>query len=1389
MPVPGREFAHTAWRTLLLALAAAAGVGALVLSGPTGWTAGQPAGVQSSAPRIPLAFAPNVGQTDRVVDYVARGSGYTIFLTRQEAVIALRGSRGKRAVVRLRLRDASAGTRPEPLDRLPGRVNYFVGDRPDRWRRDIPTFARVLYRDVYPGIDVVYYGNERRLEYDFHVSPGSSPGRIRLSYAGADGVRIGKQGQLLVDVGGRQLRQPPPTAWQDAGGVRRPVSVGYELRRAGVGFRLGPYDSSKPLVIDPLLAYSTYLGGIGEDSGNDIAVDAEGNAYIAGTTASADFPTTPNAYSTTTNEAFVTKLNAAGTALVYSTYLGGSWNGDEARGIAVDAAGSAYVTGSTNSPDFPTMNAFQSSRKGPSDAFVTKLAPTGSALAYSTYLGGEDGVIGFGSAYDEGFAIAVDAAGSAYVTGLTQSKDFPTLNPVQPAANGNEVSIVDAFVTKFQPSGTALTYSTFLGGTYREEGFGIAVDANGGAVVAGRTYSDDFPLANARRTTPVSVEGFVTRLTAAGNAFVYSTYLGGALDDEAHDVVSDDAGNAYVTGQTESNDFPTTPGAFDTRCGTVNYCSHQNRDAYVTKIAADGSAFGYSTFLGADGQDAANGIAVDATGSATVVGTSTGDFPLVDAVQPSFGGGSFDGFVSRLDALGSSLVHSTYLGGNLSDMPLGIGTGVQAGDVHFTGRTASTNLITTPGAFDRTGGNTCDPVACHDAFVVKIASGETVPDTTPPTVSLTAPSEGAIVRGTVRLAATASDDTAVRQLEFRVNGNTAGFDPYPPHESDWISTAVADGPATVTATASDPAGNSTTTAPRGVIVDNHVPETTITSAPNVLVASSTATFEFAADEPSTLECSLDGTPASPCSSSATYTGLSEGSHTFAVTAIDSAGNREATPATWTWTVDVTAPDTRILSAPAGTTNQTTAEFAFDASETDATFECAQDGGGFQPCASPVAFTGLAAGAHTFQVRARDRAGNTEESPASHSWTIDVTPPAAPLISAPSDGSITNNPSVTVSGEAEAGSTVTVFDNGVAKGTVTADGTSGWSKPLGAVSDGTHTYVARATDGAGNMSAASSARTVTVDTTPPQTTITAGPPPETRATSASFSFTAEEGATFQCALDGGQFTPCTSPAVYTGLSVGSHTFGVRAVDRVGNPEPDPATRGWIVDHTPPETWIDSGPATMTTDLVAGLVFSASEAGTSFECAFDGEAFAPCSSPAQRIVALGDHTFSARARDAAGNLDLTPATWRWTVVSAPQPPAPPPPPPAPPPPPPASPPPPPAPPAPPPSPPRPTVGRASAALVSPTLTVDARGRAGVAIRCASARRCAGTVALRALRTNALLGRAPYSAGGRKTTVVRVRLAPGAARRVARLGRLRARALITGAKPRVVVLVARR
>ncbi len=481
--------------------------------------------------------------------------------------------------------------------------------------------------------------------------------------------------------------------------------------------RVGAYDAGRPLVIDPVLAYSTYLGGDNFDRSSAIAVDPLGNAYVTGFALSTDFPTTAGAVQATFGgggeDAFVTKLNPTGSGLVYSTYLGGTSN-DEAWGIGVDAAGSVYVTGFTLSTDFPaTAGAYQTTFFG-WDAFVTKLDPTGSSLVYSTSLG----------VSDEGFGIAVDALGNAYVTGISfpsiYTKNFPTTPGAFQTTFGG---VLDAFVTKLNPTGSALVYSTYLGGKDYDEGYRIAVDALGNAYVTGPTQSTDFPTTTgAFQTTFGGVFGyrqpFVTKLNPTGSALVYSTYLGGRGDSDSEGIAVDALGNAYVTGNT-TGAFPTTAGAFQTTLvGDI--------DAFVAKVNSAGSALVYSTYLGRSGNDQGKGIAVDAAGNAYVTGlTGSTDFPTTaGAFQATFGGGFYDAFVTKLDPTGSGLVYSTYLGGTGSDQAWGIAVvALPSPNAYVTGDTSSTDFPTTTRAFQTTAGG------LPDAFVVKIT--ESAP---PPTV-------------------------------------------------------------------------------------------------------------------------------------------------------------------------------------------------------------------------------------------------------------------------------------------------------------------------------------------------------------------------------------------------------------------------------------------------------------------------------------------------------------------------------------------------------------------------------------------------------------------------------------------------------------------------------
>src|SRR3989475_3979252 len=678
--------------------------------------------------KLPLIFEANQGQTDPQVKFLSRGSGYTLFLTPTEAVLALREGASARNVVdgspaakrergqplqgtvlRMKLLGANPTPRVTGVEELRGRSNYFIGNDPAKWRANVPTYAKVEYRDVYPGVNLVYYGNQRQLEFDFIVAPGADPQRIRLGVEGAERLDLDAQGDLVVHTGGAQVRLQQPHVYQmAANGVRQEIESRYVLNdHHEVEIWVAAYDTHKPLVIDPTLAYSTYLGGTGFDEGFGIAVDSLGQAYVTGVTASLDFPTTAGAFQSSSagsEDAFVTKLNPTGAVLVYSTYLGGT-NSDVGLGIAVDSLGQAYVTGETFSADFPTTaGAFQpSSPGGFSDAFVTKLNPTGAALAYSTYLGGTD--------FDEGFGIAVDTLGQAYVTGVISSLDFPmTAGVFQPRFAGGSL---DAFVTKLNPTGAALAYSTYLGGTGDENGFGIAVDATGNAYVTGLTNSNlDFPT-TARAVQRSSAGGisdaFVTKLNAAGAALVYSTYLGGTGDENGFGIAVDATGNAYVTGITFSPDFPTTARAFQP--------SSPGGDAFVTKLNPSGAALVYSTYLGGTGSDLGFGIAVDSFGNAYVTGqTFSSDFPTTEgAFQTTFGGGGgFDAFLTKVNPAGAALVYSTYLGGTSDDSGLGIAVD-SFGNAYVTGFTGSLDFPTL-GAFQTTSGDGAHAFAAKFSF-------------------------------------------------------------------------------------------------------------------------------------------------------------------------------------------------------------------------------------------------------------------------------------------------------------------------------------------------------------------------------------------------------------------------------------------------------------------------------------------------------------------------------------------------------------------------------------------------------------------------------------------------------------------------------------------------
>lgn len=736
---------------------------------------------------LPLAFEVNQGQTDSRVKFVSRGSGYTLFLTGTEAVLSLRqgsptkGSKpqarphqipvdnssasrpSQPAVLRLKMVGASPTSRVVGISELPGMSNYFLGNDPKKWRTNVINYAKVRYTDVYPGVDLVYYGKQGKLEYDFVVSPGADPSIIKLALNGADQLRLGQDGNLVVQVGSGTVTLHKPTIYQllptSSGRMSEPQAVNRKVVVDGrfiltaenrVAFQVGTYDRSRPLVIDPVLVYSSFLGGTSDEGGASIAVDSKGNAYVTGNTQSTDFPTTRGAFQRSFSgepqcgdplgpctDAFITKINASGTAIVYSTYLGGN-GADAPTGIAVDGSGNAYVTGHTRSANFPvTRGAFQSAYSGFSapcnqyfpcgDGFVTKINFSGSTLVYSTYLGGSEN--------ESPAGIAVDAARNAYVTGATDSPNFPTTAGSFKATfeyvscgtgpGGRERACSDGFVTKLNPYGTRLIYSTYLGGSSDDSSFAIAVDRFGNANVTGSTISSDFPVTEGAYQPQLNpgtcpwggspcFDAFVTRLNAAGTKLIYSTFLGGAGWDEGRSVAVNPSGNIYVAGQTPSPDFPVTPGAFQTTFGggiCNNWYSIYCSDVFVAKFnpyQSGPASLVYSTFIGGDKEEnpwsPGPPIAVDQWGNAHIGGfTWSANFPIVNPLQAtSFNAPTdVDAYLVKLNASGTAAIYSTYLGGNSWDSIDGLALDA-AGNLYITGVANSVDFPVTAGAFQKT---------------------------------------------------------------------------------------------------------------------------------------------------------------------------------------------------------------------------------------------------------------------------------------------------------------------------------------------------------------------------------------------------------------------------------------------------------------------------------------------------------------------------------------------------------------------------------------------------------------------------------------------------------------------------------------------------------------
>lgn len=690
--------------------------------------------VYESAQRV--SFEVNQGQADTEVKFFLRGRGYNFSLMQTGAVIVLHKSlRGRErspelikertglrstdqlesesysvAIMQMMLSGANPRAHIEGVEELPTKSHYFIGNDSREWRSDISHYSRVKYREVYPGVDLVYHGDQGQLEYDFIVAPRADYRRIVLNYAGVRKLRVDrKSGDLvLISKDGGELRQQRPTIFQEIAGERRYIDGSYELKtNQQIVFRIGEYDPTIPLTIDPAFVYSTYLGGSSDDIAYAVATDSSGNTYVTGRTYSTNFPTS-NAFRTFNSglrDLFITKFSPTGTIL-YSTYVGGSGD-DIGFGIAVNSSGEPYVTGWTNSSNFPLANALQPFYGGGNtDSFLVRLSSAGNSLLTSTYAGG--------NGEDVGYGIALDSSRNIYGTGYTTSTDLLTVNAIQSFNAGG----ADAFLLELSASGGALIFATYAGGSGNDFGNAITVDAAGYIYAIGDTASTDLTTVGALQSFNAGgFDAFLGKLAPSGGSIIFSTYAGGNGDDAGRGIAVDGSGNIYAAGFTNSTNLQLIVNAIQPTKGA-------GYDAFVAKLNSTGSSIFYSTFLGGNSDDACFALAVDSAGNAYLAGeTLSTNFYTVNALTAT-NAGAQDAFLTKLNPNGSSILFSTYLGGAARDTAEAIAVD-QTGNAYVVGITFSSNFPTANPARPSLAGVT-------DAFVVKIST--TTPSGQAPTI-------------------------------------------------------------------------------------------------------------------------------------------------------------------------------------------------------------------------------------------------------------------------------------------------------------------------------------------------------------------------------------------------------------------------------------------------------------------------------------------------------------------------------------------------------------------------------------------------------------------------------------------------------------------------------
>lgn len=864
--------------------------------------------------RLPLSFEANRGQAGEEVRYLSRTNDRHIYLTNSGAFIGVSyfsgtGTKNDEDLVKMELVGSTRQPEVSGTQELPGKVNYLIGNDPENWHTEIPTYGRVRYRGAYRGVDIVFYGNQRELEFDAVIAPGADPSGIRLRFQGSRGISLQPDGTLTIRTPHSSIAFRKPELYQDVDGKRIPVEGGFSLVGDQVSFRVGHYDSTRELVIDPTLVYSTYFG-YGQVI-SDMAVDSAGEVCVTGSTNGSKIPVTPGVYQYNSAQGapgYVSCLNAAGTQLRYSTYFGGT-RSDYPVSIAMDAAGNVYLAGSTYSADFPVKAGSYLTTKPSSTSyysgFVSKLGSNGTTLVWSTYLGGTGGDVISGA--------AIDSAGNAYVTGTTVSKDFPTKNA--PQNTYKTFGVITGFVAAIGSTGATLIYSSYLGGSGGDYPAAVALDSTANAYVTGYTDSSDFPTtASAFQKTRIGGGAcFVTKVPATGGTWTYSTLVSGTGYCQARAIAVDSRGQATFGGQAGGSDFPVTPLAFQKTNATY---SNSQSTGFVAQLNPAGSKLTIGSYLGGSANsDQVNSVALDSNGQIYLTGRAySKDFPVTsDALYPNARTGSADvGFVTVVSADGSSRVYSTYLGGSSEDKPAAIRLD-SGGSIYVAGYTSSSDFPVTQGALEYTYSPPAPYSSLSEAFITKV-SGLAATVTATPTFS---PASGTY---TSAQTVTISDATTGATIYYTTDGST------PTTSSTKYTSAITVSASTTinaiaTATGHSNSSVATATYTIGGVTPAAATPTfspvsgTYTSAQTVTISDATTG--------ATIYYTTDGS--TPTASSTKYTGaISVGASTTINAIATAAGYATSSVATATYTISGTTPTaaTPTFSPASGTYSST-----------------------------------------------------------------------------------------------------------------------------------------------------------------------------------------------------------------------------------------------------------------------------------------------------------------------------------------------------------------------------------------------------------------------------------------------------------------------------------